>query len=148
MGHQTSPGCVFDPNKLANLRPSPAVAIVDVNSMLIRTLILACVLAVGVPIEADADERSDAQAQVDFGIAVAQRGLWREAIYRWERASEIDPSYAAAWNNLGIAYERQGEFDKARDAYEMALDLEPDNLNIQQNYDLFREINDRLESNR
>ncbi len=116
--------------------------------MLIRTLALACVLAVGVPVLAEADERSDAQAQVDFGIVVAQRGLWNEAIYRWERASEIDPSYAAAWNNLGIAYEHQGSFDKARDAYEMALELEPDNVMIQQNYDLFREINDRIESDR
>ena len=116
--------------------------------MLIRTLVLVYVLTSGVLIEAAADERSNAQAQVDFGIAVVQRGLWLEAIYRWERASKIDPSYAAAWNNLGIAYENQGSFDKARDAYEMALDLEPDNLNIQQNYDLFREINDRLESNR
>ena len=116
--------------------------------MVIRTLVLMCVLAVAAPIAAEADNRSDAQAQVDFGIAVAQRGLWREAIYRWERASEIDPSYAPAWNNLSIAYENQGAFDKARDAYEMALDLEPDNLNIQQNYDLFREINDRVQTDR
>ena len=116
--------------------------------MVIRTLVLMCVLAVAGPIAAEADNRSDAQAQVDFGIAVAQKGLWREAIYRWERASEIDPSYAPAWNNLGIAYENQGAFDKARDAYEMALDLEPDNLNIQQNYDLFREINDRVQTDR
>lgn len=116
--------------------------------MLIRTLLLACVMAVGVPMVAQADARSDAQAQVDFGIAVAQRGLWQEAIYRWERASKLDPDYAAAWNNLGIAYERQGLFDKAREAYEMALDLEPDNLMIQQNYDLFREINDRVQSDR
>ena len=84
--------------------------------MVIRTLVLMCVLAVAAPIAAEADNRSDAQAQVDFGIAVAQRGLWREAIYRWERASEIDPSYAPAWNNLSIAYENQGAFDKARDA--------------------------------
>ena len=106
------------------------------------------VLAVGAPIVAHADLRSDAQAQVDFGITVAQRGLWREAIYRWERASDLDPDYAAAWNNLGIAYEHEGQFDKAREAYEMALDLEPDNLMIQQNYDLFREINDRVQGDR
>ncbi len=116
--------------------------------MFIRTLALVCVLAVGVPALARADERSDARAQVDFGNAVAQQGLWQEAIYRWERASDIDPGYAAAWNNLGIAYERQGLFDKARDAYELALDLDPDNVTIQQNYDLFREINDRVQSNR
>ncbi|MEO5739687.1 MAG: hypothetical protein ABIS29_03740, partial [Vicinamibacterales bacterium] len=40
------------------------------------------------------DARSDAKAQVEFGIAVAQRGLWKEAIYRWERATQIDPTYA------------------------------------------------------
>ena len=95
-----------------------------------------------------ADARSDAQAQVEFGIAVARRNLWNEATYRWERAVEIDPTYAAAYNNLAIAYERAGEFDKARDAYERAVELEPDNLMIQQNYDLFREIKDRTGASR
>jgi Flp pilus assembly protein TadD len=116
--------------------------------MFIRTIVLTYLLVVGIPLVTKADERSDARAQVDFGIAVAQHGLWHEAIYRWERASKISPSYAAAWNNLGIAYEHQGSFAKAREAYEMALDLEPENLDIQQNYDLFREINDRIESDR
>ena len=93
------------------------------------------------------DERDDAQAQVDFGIAVAQRGLWTEATYRWKRASQIDPTYAAAWNNLGIAYEQEGMFEEALEAYDEALDLLPDDINIQQNYDLFREIYDRLSEN-
>jgi branched-chain amino acid transport system permease protein len=31
-----------------------------------------------------------AKSQVEFGIGVAERGLWREAIYRWEKAVEID----------------------------------------------------------
>jgi tetratricopeptide (TPR) repeat protein len=56
-----------------------------------------------------ADPRDDAKKQVDFGISVAQRGLWREAIFWWERAVTIDPSYAAAYNNLGIGYEHEGE---------------------------------------
>src|SRR5688572_29659719 len=92
---------------------------------------------------AAADARSDAVEQVQFGISVAQRGLWREAIYRWERASQIDPTYAAAQNNLAIAYEHEGELDKARAAYEKALELEPNNAFIKQNYELFKEINDR-----
>jgi Flp pilus assembly protein TadD len=92
---------------------------------------------------ATADARSDAKKQVEFGIAVAQRGLWREAIYRWLRAADIDPTYAAAHNNLGIAYEHEGELDKARAAYEKAIELEPDNTFIKQNYELFKEINDR-----
>jgi len=90
-----------------------------------------------------ADARGEAKAQVAFGINVAQRGLWREAIYRWEKATEIDPSYAAAFNDLAIAYEHEGQLDKARKAYEKALQLDPNNTQIQQNFELFKEINDR-----
>jgi len=90
-----------------------------------------------------ADARTDAKAQVDFGISVAQRGLWREAIYRWEKAVEIDPTYAAAFNDLAVAYEHEGQLDKARQAYEKALGLEPNNPQIKQNYELFKEINER-----
>lgn len=90
-----------------------------------------------------ADARDDARKQVQFGIEVAQHGLWREAIYRWERAAEIDPAYAAAHNNLAIAYEQEGDLDKARAAYERALELEPGDVFIMQNYELFKEINDR-----
>ena len=112
--------------------------------MFIRMFVFVGLLAASPTTVTHADTRSDARAQVEFGISVAQRGLWEEAQYRWERAVEIDPSYAAAWNNLGIAYEHEGLFDKARDAYEKALDIEPNNPQIQQNYDLFREINDRV----
>jgi len=60
-----------------------------------------------------------------------------------ERAVELDPTYAAAWNDLGIAFEQQGKFDEARKAYEKAVALDPKNIMIRQNYDLFKEINDR-----
>lgn len=94
-------------------------------------------------VPASADQRSDAKEQVEFGIQVAQRGLWREAIYRWERATQLDPTYAAAFNNLAIAYEHEGQLEKARAAYEKATSLEPNNTLIKQNFDLFKEINDR-----
>jgi Tfp pilus assembly protein PilF len=110
--------------------------------MAIRALLGALlVLLTYAPLAADA--RDDARKHVEFGIAVAQRGLWREAIFQWERAIKIDPSYASAHNNLAIAYEHEGELDKARAAYERALELEPNNAMIKQNYELFKEINDR-----
>jgi Tfp pilus assembly protein PilF len=90
-----------------------------------------------------ADARTSAKAEAQFGVDVAQRGLWREAIYRWERAIEIDPTYAAALNNLAVAYEHEGQLDKARQTYEKAIAVEPNNAQIKQNYDLFKEINDR-----
>ncbi len=106
------------------------------------SLLVVTLFALGaVPLAADA--RSDAKKQMEFGIEVAQRGLWREAIYRWERAAMIDPTYAAAHNNLAIAWEHEGELPKARAAYEKAIELEPNNTFIKQNYELFKEINDR-----
>ena len=90
-----------------------------------------------------ADQRGPAKEQVEFGVQVAQRGLWREAIYRWERATQLDPTYAAAFNNLAVAYEQDGQLDKARAAYEKAMALEPNNQLIKQNFDLFKELNDR-----
>jgi Flp pilus assembly protein TadD len=92
---------------------------------------------------ASAADRKAAQSQVEFGIRVAQQGLWREAIYRWQRAVELDPTYAAAYNNLAVAYEQSGEFEKAKQAYMKASELDPKNAYIKQNVDLFKEINDR-----
>lgn len=105
-------------------------------------LLFACTATVSAA-PAYADARSDAKSQVEFGINVAQRGLWREAIYRWEKAAELDPTYAAAFNDLAIAYEHEGQLDKARKAYERALELDPNNAQVRQNYELFKEINDR-----
>ena len=85
---------------------------------------------------------STSDDEVRFGIDVARRGLWREARFRFEKAVLQDPDNAAALNNLAIALEQEGEFDKARGAYERALKLDR-SLYIQQNYDLFREADDK-----
>jgi Tfp pilus assembly protein PilF len=106
-------------------------------------VLVAAVVAVGFSSPSLADARSDAKSQVEFGINVAQRGLWREAIYRWEKAVQLDPGYGAAYNDLAIAYEHEGMLDKARKAYERAIELSPNNSQIRQNYELFKEINDR-----
>lgn len=86
---------------------------------------------------------SSAEDELGFGIEVAKRGLWQEALFRFEKAAALDPKKAEALNNLAVALEQQGEFDKARAAYEKALDLKPGDAYIQQNYDLFREADDK-----
>lgn len=113
------------------------------SPMMLRILACAAALALTAPAAAFAGQRGEAKAHVEFGIKVAQNGLWKEAIYRWERAVEIDPEYAQAWNNLGIGYEQDGRFDEALAAYEKALKLDPKNQMIRTNYDQFKEIHER-----
>src|SRR5215216_2271804 len=109
--------------------------------MLRRFLALTLLMsAASAPTAWAADKRGQAKEQVEFGIQGAQRGLWKEAIYRWERAAQLDPTYAAAFNNLAVAYEHEGQLSKAREAYEKALALDPNNALVRQNYDLFKEI--------
>ncbi len=104
-----------------------------------RAFLLLLLLA---PVPAMAKEES-ASNQVQFGLKVAQKGLWQEARFRFERAVQIEPGNAAALNDLAVALEQMGDFDQARQAYEKALQLKPGDLYIQQNYDLFREADDK-----
>ena len=101
------------------------------------------VLALAFAAPLSADRRSEAKAQVDLGIQFAKTQLWREAEFRWEKAVELDPTYASAWNNLGIAYEHQGKFEDAKKAYDKAQALDPKNTFIRQNVDQFMEIYER-----
>jgi len=84
-----------------------------------------------------------AGAELRFGIEAAQKGLWNEARFRFERAVALQPENAKALNDLAVAYEHMGEFEKARKSYEKALELKPGDSYIQQNYDLFREADDK-----
>jgi Flp pilus assembly protein TadD len=104
-----------------------------------RALLLLLLLA---PVSAVAAEESS-ERQVEFGLKVAQKGLWQEARFRFERAVQLDPGNTAALNDLAVSLEQMGEFDEARKAYEKALELKPGDLYIQQNYDLFREADDK-----
>src|SRR5262249_35048654 len=106
-----------------------------------RALLVAVMLAVAVPLSAD--RRDDAKAEVAFGIQVARKGLWKEALSRWQKATERDPNDAEGWNDLAVGYEQIGNFDGARQAYEKALRIEKDNEYIRQNYAAFFEIYDR-----
>jgi tetratricopeptide (TPR) repeat protein len=47
--------------------------------------------------------------------------LWDDAVAAYRRVVEIEPSYAAAWNNLGLLLHRMGRYDEADTAYRQAL---------------------------
>ena len=51
---------------------------------------------------------------------------WEDAIEAYRRVVVIDPTYAAAWNNLGLLLHRMGDYEGARGAYDAALAQDPD----------------------
>jgi len=81
-----------------------------------------------------------AQTQISFGTAVARKGLWREAAFRFERAIQKEPNNARAHNNLAVALEAGGEFARALTEYKRALELDPGDTYIRRNYARFAEF--------
>src|SRR4051794_35175002 len=78
--------------------------------------------------------------QENFGVEMARMNLWREAMFRFQRAIAINPGDAMAHNNLAVAYEANGDFEKARREYLEALKLDRNNAYIQKNYSRFVEF--------
>src|SRR5262245_34326851 len=78
--------------------------------------------------------------QMRFAAEAAQQGLWREAAFRWERILKEAPENAKVHNNLGVAYESLGQFERARKEYEEAKRLAPDSKEIRGNYAAFLEL--------
>jgi len=46
---------------------------------------------------------------------------WEAAVFAYEQAVAIDPTFAAGWNNLGLLQHRMGHYDKAGECYRGAL---------------------------
>ena len=103
--------------------------------MLLAACALGCLLlALG---HTEAVQKSEAARQLEFGVKMALKGAWREAAFRFEKAGKAGGAGAQAFNNLAVAKESLGEFDSAREAYEKALALAPDNKTIRENHNRF-----------
>jgi len=100
-------------------------------------LLVALALMIGCAHQSDLSRPA---AQDNFGVQMARMNLWREAMFRFQRAVDINPSDAQAHNNLAVAYEANGDFEKARKEYLEALKLDRSNPYIQKNYSRFVEF--------
>jgi tetratricopeptide (TPR) repeat protein len=99
-------------------------------------------LAAGLTLAACGSSRSPEQAssQLNFGVDMARRGLWHEALFRFEAAERLDPNNARIQSDIGVAYEAAGQFDKALSSYQKALKLDPNDKGIRTNYSRFVEF--------
>ena len=61
------------------------------------------------------------------GYDTVENGEYNKAILFYKKGIELDPDYAYAYNNLGLAYKNQGNYTKAIESYEKATALDPDN---------------------
>ena len=88
----------------------------DLQAAAAATLVTGLVRPLSRPVE---------QAETWFERASENEGdpeHWEEAIDAYRRVVAIDPTYAAAWNNLGLLLHRMGNYDEARTAYDTALE--------------------------
>ena len=90
------------------------------------------------PVSGYADNTS--AAQMDFGVRMAQRGLWNEALFRFQRAQRLTPGDPEILNNLAVAYEATGQYEEALTSYQQALQAAPANRELRRNYARFVEF--------
>jgi tetratricopeptide (TPR) repeat protein len=66
-----------------------------------------------------------ASAAKEFGKAsrFIEKQDWGKAIEKLQKAVAIDPGFAAAYNNLGVAYSRAGDTARGREALQKAIGI-------------------------
>jgi tetratricopeptide (TPR) repeat protein len=88
----------------------------DLEKAAAATLVTGLVRPLAPPVE---------QAEAWFERANEKEGdpaHWDEAVEAYRRVVAIDPTYAAAWNNLGLLLHRMGHYDEAAAAYRTAFE--------------------------
>ncbi len=78
------------------------------------------------PSPAKVNVTASAKEHLANGRTYLLNGRLNEAIAELSTASSLDPTLSEAHNLLGVAYDRKGLADRARDSYERAVKVEPE----------------------
>ena len=71
---------------------------------------------------------------VNKGVDFAVNGLWDMAIKSWKEGLKVEPTNPAIYYNLGVAYEKMGDFISAGEMYKKAVELNPKKLYMAVSY--------------
>lgn len=85
-----------------------------------------------------------AAPEMKAGYDAAIEGQWQAARDHFREADKLSAGDARVLNNLAVSAEALGEFARAREYYEAALKLEPDNRQLKENFAAFRAYSRRL----
>lgn len=77
--------------------------------------------------------KKDAELENDIGVALAAVGSddLPEAAIHLKNAVTLNPKFIAAYNNLGVALSRLGDYRAARDVFAQSLKMQPTNKSIE-----------------
>ena len=78
-----------------------------------------------------------ARSHTDLGAAYYQQGKLAIALEEFNRAAEIDPTYAQAYNGLGLVYAALNADDKADANFKKAIQVQPGSSESHNNYGSF-----------
>ncbi len=81
-----------------------------------------------------------AHQQMREGVRAAERNYWQEALFRFQRASSLEPQNGEILNDLAVALEAMGRYDDALATYKQALKEAPKSSVIRKNYARFAEF--------
>lgn len=74
----------------------------------------------------EATKNAELRKAFDEGVAASQAGNFDEAIAAFTRATDVNPSCADCWFNIGYAESQKKDNDKAEAAYKKAIELKAD----------------------
>lgn len=110
----------------------------------LRVLVVVA-LAVAFALPSVAQERpATAKEQLEFGVQMAQRQLWSEALFRFRQAQKLEPENPRIFNNLAVAHEALGMFEEALSLYRQGLEIAPQDKGLRNNYARFVDFYQRF----
>ena len=71
--------------------------------------------------------------ETNLATALDAAGRRTEALQHFQRAVDLEPQYAPAYNNLGVVQRAEGSLDAAVATYRQALAIQPDYRDAQRN---------------
>ena len=104
------------------------------RSMVLILCLLALVLLAGRRAPATAE------SQLEFGVDMAKRGLWSEALFRFKQAERLRPGDPKILNNIAVSFEALGNFERALEYYQKAIGADRSNSELKRNYSRFIEF--------
>ena len=111
----------MSPHRETSTNRLPTVAPRGAGARICGVALTALALSAGLACFSSPVERPGSQTR--SGTTAADQGYWEEAEFRWRKALAVASVNTRALNNLAVRYEREGEFDAAKEYYDRALGL-------------------------